>query len=76
MKLGILLLLLGGDIGVSYLKGINVKYCYELMDSVGVMVFLGFVVLKKSSIVMIGEDMFYYESLCGCYVSVMVGLVL
>ncbi|MFW8211285.1 hypothetical protein ACOIDF_30305, partial [Klebsiella pneumoniae] len=53
---------------MSYLKGINVKYCYELMDSVGVMVFLGFVVLKKSSIVMIGEDMFYYESLCGRWI--------
>lgn len=76
MKSGILSSLSGGDIGVSYLKGINVKYRYELTDSVGVMVFLGFVASKKSSIVMIGEDTFYYESLRGRYVSVMVGSVL
>ncbi|EOU7801315.1 outer membrane beta-barrel protein Lom, partial [Escherichia coli] len=76
VKPGTLPSLSGGDTGVSHLKGINVKYRYELTDSVGVMASLGFAASKKSSTVMTGEDTFHYESLRGRYVSVMAGPVL
>ncbi|MDP0971020.1 outer membrane beta-barrel protein Lom, partial [Klebsiella pneumoniae] len=67
VKPGTLPSLSGGDTGVSHLKGINVKYRYELTDSVGVMASLGFAASKKSSTVMTGEDTFHYESLRGRY---------
>ncbi|WP_238410166.1 Ail/Lom family outer membrane beta-barrel protein, partial [Helicobacter pylori] len=45
VKPGTLPSLSGGDTGVSHLKGINVKYRYELTDSVGVMASLGLSVI-------------------------------
>lgn len=63
----------GTDTDVSHLKGINVKYRYELTESVGVMASLSFAASKKSSTTMTGTDMYHHTTLRGRYLGVMTG---